>query len=180
MDSSSWWSIVLEIVKITVPALIVFLTVYYLLKQYLDGQYRLRLLDYKQQRSESATPVRMQAYERLTLFCERVDLPGMLLRTQSRGMTVSELKLALMLGVQQEFEYNQTQQVYVSESLWEIIKLAKDDVLNTVSNVAASIEPNADARKLSQALIAFLNERESTGPMIALKAIKKEASLLFY
>ncbi len=179
MEVGNWLSVVLEIIKLTIPALIVFITVYYLLKQYLDGQYRLRLLDYKQQRSGSSIILRMQAYERLSLFCERINLPGLLLRTQADGMTATELRIALMLNVQQEYEYNQTQQVYVSESLWEIIKLAKDDVLNTITTVGASIEANADARKFSEALIAFLNERDSTGPMIALKAIRKEAALLF-
>ena len=178
-DVTKWWLVVLEIVKLTIPALVVFVTIYYVIKQYMDGQYRLKLLDYKQQRAGDATPIRMQAYERLTLFCERIDIPGLLLRVQAQGMTVSELKLTLMLAVQQEFEYNQTQQVYVSDSLWEIIKLSRDDVFNTVSNVAASLDPNAEAKKLSEALISFLNERDSTGPRIALRAIKKEASLLF-
>lgn len=180
MEDWNWLTLVLLIVAITIPALVVFFTVYSLLKQYLDGQYRLRVLDFQQQRSDAVTPVRMQAYERLALLCERIDIPSLLLRTPSFGISASQLKLDLMLSVQQEFEYNQTQQVYVSEPLWEIIKLAKDDVLNTISNVSASIDGSIEGQKLSEALILFLNERESTGPIVALRAIKKEAALLFY
>ncbi len=176
---STWLSLLLEILKLSIPALIVFITVYNLLKQYLDGQYRMRLLDYKQNRIGASVPVRMQAYERLTLFCERISLPNLLYHFPAEGMNAAQLKLSLMLAVQNEFEYNVTQQVYVSDPLWEIIKLAKDDVFNSISIVYEKIPPHSDASKLTQGLIKFYNERNSSGPEKAVQAIKKEAALIF-
>lgn len=173
-----WLSVILEIVKITVPALIVFLTVYYLLKQFLNGRQQLKMLEIKQNQQKETLPLRLQAYERLSLMCERISLPNLLLRVRREGMSASELRLSLLLAIQQEYEHNITQQVYVSEQLWEIIKIARDDAVNSVSLIAEKMEPNASGRDFSEALINFLSQRESTGPDKALQAIKKEAGLL--
>lgn len=174
----TWLSILLEIVKITVPALIVFFTVYHLMKKYVEGQQQLKMLELRQQQQETTLPIRLQAYERLSLLCERMSIPNLLLRVRREGMTASELRLALLLGIQQEYEHNITQQVYVSQQLWEIIKIARDDAVNTVSLVAEKVGPEATAREFSEVLINFLSNRESTGPDKALEAIKKEAGLL--
>ena len=91
-----WLSVILEIIKLTIPALIVFLTVYYVLKQYFANQQQSRLFDLKKSQQEATLPLRLQAYERLSMFCERISLPSLLLRVRKDGMTVSELKVTLM------------------------------------------------------------------------------------
>lgn len=174
----TWLSVVLEIVKLTIPALIVYLTVNSLLRQFLEGQHKLKLADLKQSQQKSAIPLRLQAYERLSLFCERVSLPNLLLRTRKEGMTASELRVALLLGIQSEYEHNITQQVYVSEQLWEIIKIARDDAINTISLAAEVVDPKADGKELAQSLINILTKRGGTGLEKALLAVKKEAGIL--
>src|SRR5690606_3917144 len=110
-----WLSVILEIIKITIPALIVFATVHTLLKQYLEKQYQLRKLDLKQDQTKTTTRLRLQAYERLSLFCERISIPSLILRLRSEKMNAMELRLAMMIAIQKEFEHNITQQVYVSD-----------------------------------------------------------------
>ena len=175
----TWLSVVLEIVKLTVPALVVFFTVFYLMKQYIEGQYRIRTLELRKGQQDSTLPLRLQAYERLSLFCERISLPNLVLRVRQEGMSASELRLALLFAIQQEYEHNITQQVYVSEQLWEIIKAARDDSVNTVALIYEKIDPDSSARDYGQALINFTSRRESTAPDKALQAVKKEAGLLF-
>jgi len=75
-----WLSVILEIIKISLPALIVFFTVHTLLKQYLAGQERMKALELQQNRLGSTTPLRFQAYERLSLLCERIALPNLIMR----------------------------------------------------------------------------------------------------
>ena len=176
---ADWLNLLFDILKLSIPALIVFLTVYTLLKQYLDSQYRLQLLTYRQQQQSVSTPLRLQAYERLTLLCERIDIPNLLLNYADNEASAAQLRLNLMLAVQQEFEFNLTQQLYVSEKLWEIIKLGKDDVLNTLNVVYEQIPPSARSNQYTSALIKFYNERNSSGPETAITAIKKETSLIF-
>ena len=171
-------AVILEIIKVTAPALIVFFTVFYLVKQYLASQYELRKLDFKQNQQKTTIPLRLQAYERLSLFCERISIPGLILRVRGDEMTASQLRLAMMIAIQKEFEHNITQQVYVSDNLWKIIKIARDDVVNVINQVYSEVDPQSDARAYSQKLFRFLEERDFIPLDKALFAIKQEAGVL--
>jgi len=175
---NSFIGVLLEIIKITVPALIVFFTVYHLMKQYLASQYQLKSLDFKQKQQSTTIPLRLQAYERLSLFCERISIPSLVLRVRGDEMSASELRLAMMIAVQKEFEHNITQQVYISEQLWKIIKIARDDVMNVVSEVYEQQGAETSIDNYVQALFAHLQNREFMPLDKALVAIKKEAGIL--
>ncbi len=174
----TWLNVVLEIVKITIPALIVFLTVYYLLKTYLDKQYQLKLLEFKQNQKDTTIPLRLQAYERLSLFCERISIPNLTLRLKTEDQTVASFRLALLMTIQQEFEYNITQQVYVSGQLWQIIKIARDNTVGIIEAIAGELSPKAPSSDLVNLLLKYVDSEASEATGKALEAIKKEASIL--
>ncbi len=118
----------LQILLVVIPALIVFATAYLLLRKLTDNQIRAQMLKQQQEQVQAILPIRLQAYERLSLFCERVSVPNLLMRTPTSGMKTSQYKLSLLVAVQQEFEHNVTQQVYISDNLWQIIQVARDDL----------------------------------------------------
>ena len=175
----AWLEVIFEILKFTIPALIMFWAVQSLFKQFLQGQQQMRLMEIKQQQSGTTLPLRLQAYERLSLFCERISIPNLIMRLKTEGMQTGALRVALMMAIQQEFEHNLTQQVYVSEKLWEIIKLSRTDTVNVVISVAEGVDPKADANELVNALFTSLEERKGYPLLTAQAAIKKEAGLLF-
>lgn len=171
-------AVLLEIVKISVPALIVFFTVYKIMGKFLDRQYQTRLLDTKDKNAATTLPLRLTAYERLSLFCERISIPALLLRLRTKDMDAAALQYAMMIAIQKEFEHNITQQVYVSNKLWEIIKYTKDDTINTINLIADTVDPKAEAKELSTALLNVLDEKKVMTYDKALEAIKKEAGIL--
>lgn len=175
---SPWLAVILEIIKITVPALIVFLTVSYMLKQFLGGQLQLKALEIQDKQNKTTLPLKLQAYERLSLFCERIAVPNLLLRLGDNGGQPQGLRVALLMAIQQEFEHNITQQVYVSEQLWAIIKAARDDNVNFIDQVWNKLEGDFTSSDFRQALFAYQAQREQTGLDTALSAIKKEASVI--
>lgn len=171
---------ILEIIKITIPALVVYFTVKTLLQQYLDKQYQLRVLEGQQnERNTNASfPMRLQAYERLSLFCERISIPNLMLRLRESGMTVRDLRISMLLAIQQEYEHNITQQVYVSDQLWQIIKMARDTTLQAIDGVASGLEDDGDSKVFAKALIDYINEQEGDPLATALLAIKKETATI--
>ena len=175
---STGLSVLLEIIKITVPALIVFVTVYFVFKQYLDKQYQLKALEFRQSQQKSTLPMRLQAYERLSLFCERISISNLVLRLKTEGTPVKLLRVALLTAIQQEYEHNITQQVYVSENLWEIIKIARDEVVTLIHAVAEKMDPDEDAEKYASLLVQLDGQQDFSAIHTALQAIKKEAGLL--
>lgn len=175
---ATWLSVILEIIKVTIPALIVFLTVYYLLKTYLDKQYQIKLLKFKQKQHKITIPLRLQAYERLSLLCERITIPNLVLRMKQEDQNAAIFRVALLMTIQQEFEYNITQQVYVSDQLWQIIKISRDETVNIINGLAEKVDPKAPSKELAGVLLKYVEAQPSSALDKALIAIKKEASIL--
>ncbi len=170
--------IILEIVKLVIPAAIVFATAYTILKTYLGKQYQMKLLETKNEVQKTTVPLKLQAYERLTLLCERISIPNLILRIKSPGMSADDLHMAMLIAIQQEFDHNISQQVYISDNLWSIIKQARQHVVNSIS--AASVEVNKDGAgsELADKLLSFYDQSEERPLETAQRAIRREASLL--
>jgi len=169
---------ILEIFKYVVPSLIVFATCYYLLRKFLDSQYQMKALELKANYSKDAIPLKLQAYERLILLCERIDLPQLLLRLKGREMTAVDLKNAMVISVQKEFEHNMAQQLYCSGKLWDIITLAKNDTIAIITNAFEETGPEATQSEFAQHLMAKLSGLAKSPISLAIQAIKEEAKIL--
>ena len=169
----------LEILKYTIPSLVVFATAYFLLKLYLDDRLRYEKAVQRSESLKTTLPLRLQAYERLTLLCDRAGVPSTLLRVRMPGMTVADLRGALMLTISQEFDHNTSQQLYVSETLWQIITLAKNETLAFVSQTAADLPNDSDAGQLVTSLLQAVDDMPVTPLQRAIVAIRTEAGQLF-
>jgi len=167
-----------EILKYTIPALIVFATSYLLLKQYLNSQYELKTLELSSKYSKNAIPLKLQAYERLLLFCERISISNLILRLKTRDMTVTELKNVMVISVQKEFEHNMAQQLYTSRKLWEILTLSKNDIISLITNKAKEFNGTDNADVLANGLMSQLSSYGKDPLNIAIQGIKEEAKII--
>lgn len=169
---------ILEILKYILPALIVFLTVYFILKKYLDNQYKLELLRFKQSQLKDTLPLKLQAYERLAMLCERISLDSLSYRLSSSNMDTKSLSSAMLIAIQQEFEHNNSQQVYVSDKLWQIMTTAKDQIQKVITTASADPTTNGST-------VAFVEKAKEllaqTGDPVSMakQAIKQELELIF-
>lgn len=168
------WSMILGL---TIPSVVVLVAVYLMFRQYFQHQMQSRLLKSKFQNAQVTLPLRLQAFERLILLCERIDLPDLVLRLKTPGTTANTLRSALLIAIQQEYEHNLTQQLYVSEELWQILMTAKTKTMDLISIAAVNLGPNASADDYAAALMQLAGEETSLPSQIAKKAIKTESSL---
>jgi len=170
----------LEILKYTIPALVVFATAYYTLKTYLDAHYRDQVQRMKAEALKITLPVRLQAYERLILLCDRLAIPNLLLRIRSANMSVGDLRAALMIAVAQEFDHNTSQQLYISDTLWQILSLAKADTLGLITKAAEGLDNDAPDEKLINNIFSLLDQIGGvTALQKAQNAIRTEAGQIF-
>lgn len=167
----------LEILKLTIPAFSVVAVVYIMMRQYFESEHKRAMMDIRSKQQSTTLPIRLGAYERLSMFCERISIPALIMRLRTEGTTAAQLRLALLLAIQQEFEHNITQQVYVSENLWKIIEFARDDIQNTINYVYQNVDPDTDSKEYAQALFEYLESKEILPLHTAQQAIKKEAGL---
>ncbi len=169
----------LDILKLTIPALIVGATAYYLLKALLDERQRIDHALLRNDAQKITLPLRLSAYERLMLLCDRADVANTMLRVRMPDMKVRELRGVLLMAINQEFEHNVSQQLYVSDTLWQIIRIAKNNTLALVTMTGQDLDPNADAEVLVNALLAALDEQSITPLQTAILAVRTEAGQLF-
>ncbi len=169
---------ILELLKIILPALIVFATVYFMLRQYFGNQLINKQLEIQQSQSGQILPIKLQAYERLILFCDRISPQALVYRLKQNGMTVGGLRTALLIAIQQEYEHNMAQQIYVSDKLWEIIVLAKNEVQNLVVKAADGLDMDAPCSVLNDNIVKVLGAVHFEPNEKAKSAIKQEVKLI--
>ena len=162
---------------LTIPSIVVLVAVYLMFKQYFQHQFQTNAYNAKREKTQITLPLRLQAYERLTLLCERIELVDLVLRLKTPGTSAGALKATLLLAIQQEYEHNLTQQLYVSDELWNILQVAKNKTMDLIIIAGTGLEENADADLYAQQLINMANAENSLPSQIAKRAIKTESGL---
>ena len=163
-----------DILMITIPALIVFLTSYFLLKNMIRNDQDKRRQELILQNSRTVTPIKLQAYERIILFLERISLESMLLRVSTSDMTASQLHSVLLTTIRSEFEHNLSQQIYMSQQAWEVAKNARSNMIKIINSEAEKILPDASGMTLSKQLLEKIMELEKEPTRAAIDFIKAE------
>ena len=170
---------ILEILKYTLPALIVFLTAVVLIRGFFRNEEQRRSRQDSELNREKTLPVRMQAYERMALFLERVSPESLVMRVNKPRMTAAQLQSELLSAIRSEFEHNAAQQVYISSDAWEKIKIAKNNVISLINSAADQLKDDATSLTLSQKIFEQLVQLKSPPTSEALEFLKKEIELLF-
>jgi hypothetical protein len=126
--------------------------------------------------SFNTRPLQLQAYERLVLLAERIAIPNLVSRTNQPGLNAREMQLLLLESIKQEFDYNSTQQIYVSPVAWEAVRNLKDQNMLIINQVSATLPPDATGTELSRLLLDFvITQKKGALHSIVLEAINFEA-----
>lgn len=171
-------STILEILKYTIPSGIVFATAYFLLQQFLKEQRELAVIKAKSNSKSSMIPTRLQAYERLILFCERIEPNQMIPRIHRPAMTAQVFKREIQRTVRDEFEHNLTQQLYVSNEAWNKVLESRNAVNHIVDLAMQNVGENASGVQLSSAMFEILAKAGVSPTSKAIATLKAEARQL--
>lgn len=121
-------------------------------------------------------PLQLQAYERLVMLSERIAIPNLISRVNTSGISAREMQLLLLESIKQEYEYNTSQQIYVSPAAWEAVRNLKEQNMLIINQVAATLPPEASSADLNKRLLEFIMT-QSKGALhsIVLEALNYEA-----
>lgn len=154
---------------------------YLLVKRYFDNQQKQQLLqmklDERRETLRTVTPIRLQAYERMALFLERISPNSLVLRCYQPGMDLKLLQGVMTKNIRDEWEHNLSQQVYLSPELWASIREAKDEMINLVNSSAVSLTDTADPTRLAATIFASAADRSPVDS--ALDTMHNELKELF-
>jgi hypothetical protein len=119
--------------------------------------------------------LKLQALERFTLYAERSSLKNLVSRTPAADMTVVGLQLNLLEALRTEYEYNVSQQIYVTPKMWEAIGNLKDQNSFIINQLAATLPPDANGYELSKRILEYVASTDAELGKTVLSALQFEA-----
>lgn len=164
----------IEILKYIIPSLIVFATAYLLLKAFLKQEERKMQQQRMAKNSKQITPIRLQAYERLLLFLERIHPESLIIRENSTVLNNLQFQQKLVAAVRTEFEHNLAQQLYISDESWLKIKNAKNSIIHLINTEAAQVAKEDSSLVLSKAIIEAHMQMQKPAIELAISSLKNE------
>jgi hypothetical protein len=170
----------IEILKIILPAAAVFAAAFFVVRKFLDSDKYNRELELKKNNQAAITPLRLQAYERIVIFLERIHPNTIVVRLNKHGMTAHQLHMELIKTIKSEYEHNISQQIYVSYGAWELVKTTKEEITKLVNIASTKVEGDGPANELAMMIINISSNIGKKLPNdIALEFIKKEVGQHF-
>ena len=135
-----------------------------------------RQWELKRESQKSISPIRLRAYERLALVLERTQPEHLLMDLDVSQFTVPQLQQRLLQTIRLEFDHNMSQQIYVSEQVWDKIVAARGQMLAFVSAMAMQLPPESTSLDYAKTLLTAYNTNGETANETALHALKEEAA----
>ncbi len=169
----------IEYGKILLPASLVLYAVYLMVRSFITKEIELKKLEIRTRSIETILPNRLQAYERMCLFLERISPPNMLLRLNNPGYSAREFHKLLLDEVRNEYNHNVSQQIYMSEEVWSMIKNAKEDLTILINEASSGMEGEATSLDLARRIFELTLEKKVEPIGHALSELKKEIQQTF-
>lgn len=168
---------IFEILAFTLPAVVTGLVAMYFFKTQASNDDKRRNFQIRKEGQKIALPLRLQAYERLTLFLERISPSKLLLRVKPTGKDSQAYAQNLIGVIEQEFEHNLAQQIYVSETAWKAVKTSKGVIVKIIRS-ASEKEDVKDVAGMQEEIMKSVMQQE--GPtQAALGFLRLEVQKLF-
>lgn len=167
-------SIIFQILAYTFPSVITGGIAYYLFNLHIKNEDNRRNFLLHKENQKQALPLRLQAYERMALFLERVEPSKLLIRVVPNSPDKNDYENLLVFHIEQEFEHNLTQQIYISDKCWSIINTAKSTLIQTIRKANMSDKVDS-ANKLREVILTDLLDKPSP-TSIALAFVKNEVN----
>jgi hypothetical protein len=163
---------IFEVFLYAVPALITGMIAYYFFKEHTKNEDGRRRFLLHKDLQVNTLPTRLQAYERMSLFLERITPSKLLIRVAPNSSIKEDYERLLIGSIEQEFEHNLSQQIYMSDECWNIITAAKNATIQLVRK-AGLLKKTNTANKLREVILQEMLEKRAPSDA-ALSFIKKE------
>lgn len=167
---------ILEVLLYILPAALTVAIAFNFFKSFLTNEEKRRRFSLLKENQKQALPIRLQAYERVTLFLERINPAKLLVRVAPLSTDKLDYCNLLIQHIEQEFDHNIAQQIYISDATWTLILTAKNTTIQIIRQQAANTTI-ADAQSLRESVLNSLSTSDAPSNF-ALSFLKKEVANL--
>ena len=167
---------IFQLFAFLLPAVVTGAVAFYFFRLHTNNEEGRRRYLLHRDTQKSALPIRLQAYERMALFLERISIPNLVVRVSPKSSDKNDYEHLLIRTIEKEFEHNLSQQIYMSDECWNIIKAAKSATIQMIRKASMSESDSAD--KLREDILNSTMDKQSPSAT-ALAFVKKEISGLW-
>jgi hypothetical protein len=171
--------VILEFGKILLPAALVLYAMYLTMKSLLAKEAVKATAEIRSKNSELILPNRLQAFERMSLFLERISPGNLVLRMNTGSINAKELQQLMIADIREEFNHNLSQQIYMSDKSWNLIKNTVEDIIALISTSAEKLDENAKGVELAKLIFNEMEKRDVDPVEVTLSEVKSEIRELF-
>ncbi len=171
--------IIIEFGKILLPAGLVLYAMYLTMTSILQKDLKKAMIEYKTENSKNVLTFRLQAFERICLFLERISPNNLILRLNDPQLTAPQLQHLMIAEIRNEFNHNLSQQVYISDGTWQQIKHTVEDVIALINTSAEKQKENAKGIELAKEIFNEMERREVDIIAGTLTMVKEEIKDVF-
>ncbi len=171
--------LILDFLKITLPAGLVLYAVFLIVRSFLSSQFQQHTLESRQEHTKTTLPLRLQAYERMAIFLERITPNHLIVRLNDGSYNVAQFQHILVNDIKQEFYHNLSQQIYMSDEAWDLTRQAMESVISLINASAQHLEPEAPSIELARKIFENVLAEETNHIQRALKYLKSEIRSIF-
>ncbi len=178
----------MDLLLILLPVIAILIVVYIMMRDftkqntkqldYLKNEQHVQImkmeLEKKSNSEKISIPLKFQAYERMALFLERINPTNLLTRVMNPKMRVSTLHTSLLATIREEYEHNMSQQLYISDNSWGLVKTAKEEVVRLINSSASKFNSEENANVFAQEIITNGFNRNNNPIEKALKGLKED------
>ncbi|MBM3177646.1 MAG: hypothetical protein FJZ78_06520 [Bacteroidetes bacterium] len=169
----------LEFLKILVPAAAVLYAMYLAVQAFINRDLESKRLDIRGRSLDTVLPIRLQAYERICLLLERLAPQSLLLRVSHLNLTARDYQRLLLEEIRNEFNHNVSQQLYMSESVWGMVKSARENLVMLINDSAEQLSSEASGLDLAKRIMEKSLEKNIDPTGLALAELKREIQQVF-
>jgi len=169
----------INILSVILPLIIFGIIIIYIIKSFLQNESKQRIQAQLLETRKVLIPLKFQAYERLSLFLERITPENILIRINKPGISAKELHLMCINSIKQEFEHNLSQQVYVNYDTWMVIRKAKSEIEKLINETAKELKKDDNAMTFSTELLTSFVSLQINPIESAQRKLKQEIELHF-
>lgn len=167
---------IFQLFAFLLPAVVTGAVAFYFFRLHTKNEEGRRRYLLHKESQKNAMPIRLQAYERLALFLERISIPSLVVRVAPKSTDKVDYENLLIKNIENEFEHNLAQQIYMSDECWNIIKAAKNATIQTIRR--AGMSESDTANKLREDVLNDTMDKQSPSAT-ALAFVKKEINELW-
>ena len=169
----------IEFIKILVPASVVLYAMYLLVRMFIQREIDIKKLEVRGKCIETVLPNRLQAYERMTLFLERITPSNLLIRVSGSGQTATDYHRMLINDIRNEYNHNLSQQIYMTEQSWARIQSAKEDVVTLINRSFHEMPDKNRGTDLAKRILETIIAQETDPTATAIRMMKREINEVF-